>query len=69
MIELQNSLIYDWEGDSITVNPEIKYDVFENVELTIGAQIYSDKTDSLFKTDNEFGVYENAYYFQLKWFF
>ncbi len=69
LIKLQNSLIYDWEGNSVTVNPEIKYDMFENVELTLGAQIYSDKTDSLLTTDNEFGVYENAYYVRFKWFF
>ncbi len=69
LIKLHNSIIYDWEGDSVTINPEIKYDVFENVDLTVGAQIYSDKTDSLLTSDNEFGVYENAYYFRLKWFF
>ncbi len=69
LIKLQNSLIYDWEGDSVTVNPEIEYDVFENVELRVGAQLFSDHTDSLFTSDNEFGIYENAYYFQLKWFF
>ncbi len=69
LLKLQNSIIYDWEGSSVTVNPEIKYDVFENAELTVGAQIYSDHNNSLFTSDNEFGVSENAYYFQLKWFF
>ncbi len=69
LITLKNAIIYDWEGNSFTVNPEIQYDVFENIELTAGAQLYSDHTNSLFTSSNEFGVYENAYYFQLKWFF
>jgi len=70
LIKLQNTFIYDWDGNSASVNPQFKYNVHSNVDLTLGAQIYAGgDTQSLFETDSEFDIYENAYYVQLKWFF
>jgi hypothetical protein len=70
LIKLQNTFIYDWDGNSASVNPQFKYNVHSNVDLTLGAQIYAGgETESLFETNSEFDVYENAYYLQLKWFF
>ena len=63
LIELNNYLIYDWDGQSVVVNPEIKYNIFKNLDLSFGAQLYwGDET-------SEFGLFNHLFYIQLKWYF
>lgn len=63
LLNLENYLTYDFEGKSVYLNPEIRYNIFTNLDVSLGAQLFwGGKT-------SEFGNYKNLYYTQLKWFF
>ncbi len=63
LIQLNHSVIYDWDGKSTVYNPEMRYNIITNVDLAVGVQLF-------FGGDNsEFGDYEHLYYAELKWFF
>jgi len=55
--------IYDFEGKSLFFNPEFTYNPIANLDLSLGAQLFTGGSNS------EFGSYENTYYFQLQYFF
>lgn len=61
--KLANYLFYDFEGKSIFVNPEFRYNIFTNLDLSAGIQFFSGSNSS------EFGSYKNTYYVQAKYFF
>lgn len=63
LLEFRNAVIYDESGHSIVENPELKYNLTPNTDISVGAQLYDGKTDS------EFGNYEHLYYLELQWFF
>jgi hypothetical protein len=63
LIDLNHYLIYDWQGNSIVINPELVYNISQNINLTFGIQNFFGNTDS------EFGDNEHLYYAQIKWFF
>jgi len=63
VLKLTNYVFYDFAGKSVFLNPEIRYNIFTNLDFILGAQDYwGDK-------NSEFGNYENVYYAQAKWFF
>jgi len=63
LFKFDQHTIYDFEGKSIFLNPEIRYNIFTNLDLSLGSQLFfGDET-------SEFGNYQNTYYFQLKYFF
>lgn len=53
---------YDFEGEGIFLNPELRQNVFTNMDINLGSQVFWGNEQS------EFG-YENTYYCQLKYFF
>ncbi|MFP4472685.1 MAG: hypothetical protein ACLFPX_02270 [Candidatus Omnitrophota bacterium] len=55
--------ICDLEGGSAAYNPEINYNVRQNLDIGAGIQFYWGDNDT------EFGDSENVYYVQLKWHF
>ena len=55
--------IYDIDGESFFLNPEVKYNIITNLDLSAGAQIFSGNSGS------EFGDYKNTYYMQAQYFF
>ncbi len=63
LITFSNWLIYDIDGKSIFLNPQISYNVFTNLDFSLGTQFFWGKTNT------EFGSYENLYYTELKYFF
>jgi hypothetical protein len=63
LVEWNNYLIYDWEGRSVAFNPELKYNVTENVDVAAGVQLFWGNTGSEFKNDR------NVYYLQVKIYF
>lgn len=63
LLEFNQYLIYDWDGQSTVYNPEVKYNLTENIDLTAGVQLN-------FGSDNsEFGDVPDLYYVQMQWFF
>ncbi len=63
LVTFNNYLIYDIDGKSVFLNPQISYNVFTNLDVSLGAQFFWGKTDA------EFGSYQNLYYTELKYFF
>jgi len=63
IIKLANYAFYDFEGKSVFLNPELRYNIFTNADITLGAQAFWGNADS------EFGNYQHTYYAQLKYFF
>lgn len=63
LIDVDNYLIFDWDEKSIVVNPEVKYNVKQNMDVSVGCQLFWGSQSS------EFGGYENTYYGKLKWYF
>jgi len=64
MLEANTYVIYDWDGQSGVVNPEIKKELNENTTVSLGAQFFWGDTN-----DSEFGSLNNLYYAEFKWFF
>jgi hypothetical protein len=63
LLDFAVTTIYDWDGKSAVVNPQVKYNMTSNADLAVGTQLFFGKNDS------EFGVYENLVYVEFKWFF
>lgn len=63
LIKLDNYVIYNFDGESVFFNPELRYNIWTNFDLSAGTQLFWGKSDS------EFGDYQNLYYAQAKYFF
>lgn len=63
LVKLDNFIIYDWDGKSVFLNPQLRYNIFKNTDISLGAQLFQGRGNS------EFGDYQNAYYLQVKVFF
>lgn len=63
LVKLDNFIVYDWDGKSVFLNPQLRYNIFENTDISLGAQFFQGRSNS------EFGDYQNAYYLQVKLFF
>jgi len=63
LLKWDNYLIYDIDGRSIFINPELRYNLRPNLDITLGAQVFWG-TDS-----SEFGNYTDLYYTELKYYF
>lgn len=63
LLKLNNFTSYDIEEGSIFLNPEIKYNLITNLDLSLGIQLFWGSNES------EFGLYQHSYYFQLQYFF
>ncbi len=63
LTEISTALIYDWDGKSVVVNPQIKYNITPNIDLSAGTQLFYGDNNS------EFGNYEHLFYVEFKWFF
>lgn len=61
--KLANYLFYDFEGNSLFYNPEIKHNLLTNLDLSLGAQLFTGDDDS------EFGNYHALVYAQAKAYF
>ncbi len=61
--KLNNYAFYDFEGTSLYYNPEFKWNIRPNFDLTVGAQVFEGDDES------EYGDYHNVYYGELKFFF
>jgi len=61
--KIANYLFYDFAGRSFFINPEIKSNIRANLDLSIGAQLFTGSDTS------EFGLYHRLFYFQLKKYF
>ena len=63
LIKWDNSILYDMGGRSIFINPELKYNMLPNLDITLGAQVFWGTGES------EFGAYTNRYYLEMQYFF
>ena len=63
LIKLKGTAICDLDGDSAFLNPEVRYNVRENLDLAAGAQLFIEEANS------EFADYENLFYLEAKLFF
>lgn len=61
--KLNNYLFYDFEGNSFFYNPEFKWNIKPNADLTIGCQIFEGDDDS------EYGNYHDLFYAEMKLYF
>lgn len=61
--KLANYLFYDFEGESLFYNPELKCNVLTDLDLSLGLQMFVG--DEM----TEFGNYHRLFYIQLKKFF
>ena len=62
-LKWENYAIYDFDGESTFFNPELRYNLFSNFDISCGGQFYWGNADS------EFGEYKNIYYAQAKYYF
>jgi len=63
LIKWDNYVIYDFDGKSVFFNPEVRYNIWKNFDLSVGMQLFWGNSNS------EFGDYQNTYYLQGKLFF
>lgn len=63
LLKASLSNIYDFDGKSDYLNPELRYNIKENLDVACGSQIFIKSAGSEFQGDN------NVYYFELKYFF
>ncbi len=63
LIEINQYAIYDWDGPSVVLNPEVQYDLNKHTDLRFGTQLYFGKGNS------EFGDNEHLYYGECVLFF
>ena len=61
--KLAHYIFYDFEGRSFFFNPELKHNLFTNVDLLLGTQLFTGNDTS------EFGNYHALYYAEVKAFF
>lgn len=63
LIKWENYAIYDFDSKGVFLNPELRYNIWKNFDLSLGMQLFWGNRDS------EFGSYQNLYYLQTKYFF
>jgi len=63
LIKWNNSFIYDFDGESVFLNPEVRYNIWKNFDLSLGMQLFWANQGS------EFSDNQNTYYLQAKYFF
>jgi len=63
LIKLKGTAICDLDTESAFLNPEIRYNVRENLDVACGAQLFVEKAGS------EFADHENLFYVETKLFF
>lgn len=63
LIKLKGFLVYDVVGESVFLNPEVRYNIKENLDAACGAHIYGESRDSEFENS------QNLYYVEVKYFF
>lgn len=63
LLKFRLSGIYDVAGKSLFLNPEFRYNIFENFDVAAGSQLFSESKGS------EFEDYNNLYYIEAKLFF
>lgn len=63
LLVFNNYVIYDIDQESVFVSPELEYNLMENLDIAVGAQLPWGSNDS------EFGIYEELYYAKAQLFF
>ncbi|MCX5686382.1 MAG: hypothetical protein NTW09_02830 [Candidatus Omnitrophica bacterium] len=63
LLKWDNYMIFDLNGNSLFVNPELKYNLKPNLDITLGAQVFWGPADS------EFNDYKDIYYGEMKYYF
>jgi len=63
LMDINNYTLYDWDGKSVVLNPEVQYDITKNTDLRVGTQLYFGRGNT------EFGDYEHIYYGECTIFF
>ncbi|MDP1853755.1 MAG: hypothetical protein Q8L26_06110 [Candidatus Omnitrophota bacterium] len=63
LVKLDSFTVYDWEGKSVFVSPQIRYNICQDFDLSIGVQLFFGRTNS------EFGDYNHLYFFEAKKYF
>ena len=61
--KLNNYLFYDFEGNSFFYNPEFKWNIKPNTDITVGCQIFEGDDNS------EYGNYHDLFYAEMKLYF
>lgn len=61
--KIKGYAFYDFEGESMYINPLFEWNIKPNFDLTFGAQIFEGDDSS------EYGSYYNLYYVECKYFF
>lgn len=63
LLKWDNYTIYDFDQKGVFFNPEFKYNLWANFDVSAGAQLFWGNHKS------EFGDYQNVYYAQAQYFF
>jgi hypothetical protein len=63
VLQVRGTAIYDIEGKSVFLNPEIRYNVFKDSDVICGAQLFAAPGNS------EFTDYKDLYYIEFKHYF
>jgi len=63
LIKLKGTVICDVDGASALINPEIRYNIREDLDLAAGAQLFVEDAGT------EFAGFENLFYIETKLFF
>jgi hypothetical protein len=63
LLKAKGAWIYDIDGQGLFFAPELRYNVHENLDIAVGAQLFVQDSGS------EFEDYQNLYYIELKYFF
>ncbi|MDD5020022.1 MAG: hypothetical protein PHH75_05760 [Candidatus Omnitrophica bacterium] len=63
LFQVRGSVIYDIEGKSVFLNPELRYNIFKNSDAICGAQLFAASSGS------EFDGYKDLYYIEFKHYF
>ena len=63
LVRLDLYAIYDMDGGSSFLNPDIKYNLFSNLDWITGTQSF------LGGKDSEYGPFHDLYYTSIEWFF
>lgn len=63
LVKIDNSVVYDWEGKSVFVSPQIRYNIWKDFDVSCGAQLFYGRANS------EFGDSNHLYYLEVKKYF
>lgn len=63
LLKWDNYAVYDFDQKSVFINPELRYNLRQNLDVSAGIQFFRGNSDS------EFGNYQDVYYLQAKYFF